>query len=407
MQPHDFSLRINRALGQTPARAFRSLDPGARIASRQPASLLRAAFWLGVLLAGLIAQTPSWANPHGLIHPASGRVSPLVESVVNSFQPLLRDSSIIVMATDGDESREMAKLAAFLKGRNVGDEAQLMASVRKQWRRDKTGFARPIWVTDAGTKGNACVLAVRENGSGTHTALLSKKIDGALLTGDRVSPLDSEAVRASVIAHEMYHCYDYLRGSMASFWEDASKTRLAYSMHRAESAADAFAALFVLQQYNAADTVRTLMEFRRIGMLNSDVEHNTSRTVEHVLTAYNNRLLPRMAAGRLVLMAEDIRNERVMDEATFVALKKSSIEVTSAYIGLLTELPDVNVKREKAQLLRERLALMDDGPQNVRLTAYVMNEISGSLHKIGARRAVSSKYFQPLMERYASRRIPM
>ena len=369
---------------------------------------LRVALASLLLLGGLVLASPSPAAQSGLISAESGKVSPLVESVVNSFQMLLRDSTIIVMATDGDERREMAKLGAFLKSRNVGDNAsEIVESVRRQWRRDQTGFAHPVWLSENGTKGNACVLAVRENAPGTHAPPLSKKIDEALLTGNRLSQIDSDVMRASIVAHEMYHCYEYLRGSMAAFWGEASQTRLTYAMHRSESAADAFAALYVLQHYDAVNTVRMLMEFRRIGMLNSDVEHNTARTVEHVLTAYNNRLLPRMAPGRLVLMAEDIRNEKVMDEHTFVALKKSSIEVTGAYFGLLTERPGLNIKRARDQLLQERMALMDDAPQNLRMTAYVMNEISGSLHKIGARRATASKYFQPLMERYTRRPIPM
>ncbi|MBT9567922.1 MAG: hypothetical protein IV085_06450 [Thiobacillus sp.] len=343
-----------------------------------------------------------------LISAESGRVAPLVESVVNDFQILLRESTIIVLSTDGDEQREMAKLGAFLKSRNVVEDApQIMASVRKQLRRDKTGFSHPIWLTDHSAKGNACVLAVRQNESGAPAALVSKKIGDALISGKRLKQTDGDVIQASIIAHEMYHCYEYLRAPMTAFWEDAMRSRLTYAMHRSESAADAFAALYVLQNYDAVDTVRMLMEFRRIGMLNSDVEHNTARTVEHVLTAHNNRLLPRMAPGRLVLMAEDIRNEKVMDENTFVALKKSSIEITGAYINLLPESGGLNLKHEKAQLLSEKLALMDDAPQNVRMTAYVMNEISGSLHKIGARTATSSKYFQPLMERYTRKPIPM
>lgn len=352
---------------------------------------------------------PQIANAQrGLISAESGRVSPLVESVVNGFQILMRDSTIIVLSTDGDEQREMAKLDAFLKSKNmVGDAPQIIDSVRKQFRRDKTGFSRPIWVSDHSAKGNACVLAVRQNESGSHSAVLSKKIDDALISGKRLNPTDSDVIQASIVAHEMYHCYEYMRVSMTAFWEEATQSRLTYAMHRSESAADAFAALYVLQNYDAANTVRMLMEFRRIGMLNSDVEHNTARTVEHVLTTYNNRLLPRMAPSRLVLMAEDIRNERVMDEPTFVALKKSSIEITGAYVNLLTERSGFNVKHEKAQLLNEKLALMDEAPQNSRVTAYVMNEISGSLHKIGARSATTSKYFQPLMERYTRRLIPM
>ena len=192
-----------------------------------------------------------------------------------------------------------------------------------------------------------------------------------------------------------------------SFWEEALLSRLSYAMHRSESAADAYAALYVLQTYDAVNTIRMLMELRRIGMLNSDVEHNTARTVEHVLASYNNRTLTRMVPARLVLLAEDIRNEKVMDESTFVSLKKSSIEITGAYINLLPERSGLNIKREKAQLLTEKMALMDGAPQNIRLTAYVMNEISGSLHKIGAGPAASSKYFQPLMDRYAQRSIPM
>ena len=191
-----------------------------------------------------------------------------------------------------------------------------------------------------------------------------------------------------------------------AFWEEALRTRLAYAVHRSESAADAYAALYVLQRFDAVDTIRMQMEFRRIGMLNSDVEHNTARTVEHILTAHNNNRLARMVPGRLALMAEDIRNERVMDEKTFVSLKKSSIEITGAYIGLLAERPGLNVKREEGQLLTEKMTLMDDAPQNFRLTAYVMNEISASLHKIGARAAVTSQYFKPLMDRYAMKLIP-
>lgn len=370
--------------------------------------VMKTVMTLWLLLCCLAMMQPAAAVQSSLIHEESGKVSPLVESVVSSFQTLLRDSTIIVISTDGDERREMAKLASFLKSRNITEEApQIVDSVRKQFRRDKTGFAYPIWLTNHSAKGNACVLAVHQNAQATYANLLSKKISEALISGNRLKQIDSEVIQASVIAHEMYHCYEFLRGSMTSFWEETLQTRQNYAMHRSESAADAFAALYVLQNYDAVNTVRMLMELRRIGMLNSDVEHNTSRTVEHVLTSYNNRTLTRMAPGRLVLMAEDIRDDRVMDENTFVSLKKSSIEITSAYMALLTERPGFNITRENALLLIEKMALMDDAPQNVRLTAYVMNEISGSLHKIGARPATASKYFKPLMDRYTRKSIPM
>ena len=369
---------------------------------------MKTAAFIWALFCSLATAQPTSAAQSSLIYAESGRVSPLVESVVNSFQPLLRDSTIIVIATDGDERRELAKLASFLKSRNIVENApQIIESVRKQFRRDKSGFAHPIWLTDHSAIGNACVLAVRQNEQASYANLLSKKIDEALISGNRLRQIDSEVIQASVIAHEMYHCYEYMRGSMTAFWEEALQTRLNYAMHRSESAADAYAALYVLQNYDAVNTIRMLMEFRRIGMLNSDVEHNTSRTVEHVLTSYNNRLLTRMAPGRLALLAEDIRNDKVMDERTFVSLKKSSLEITNAYISLLSERSGVNIKRERAQLLIEKMELMDDAPQNARLTAYVMNEISGSLYKIGARPAASSKYFQPLMDRYTRKPIPM
>ena len=362
---------------------------------------------IGLSLLGLVVAQPVSAAQNSLIYAESGKVSPLVVSVVNSFETLLRDSTIIVISTDGDERQEMAKVAAFLKSRKLTQDASnIIESIRQQFRRDKSGFAHPIWVTEHNTKGNACVLAIRQNDQDNYTTLLSKKIDGPLVSGNRINPLDSEVIQASVIAHEMYHCYEYLRGSMTAFWEDALQTRLSYAVHRSESAADAYAALYVLQNYDAVDTVRMQMEFRRIGMLNSDVEHNTARTVEHILTAHNNRWLARMVPGRLVLMAEDIRNDKVMDENTFVSLKKSSIEITGAYINLLAERPGLNVKREKNQLLNEKMALMDDAPQNIRLTTYVMNEISSSLHKIGARAVATSKYFRPLMDRYAMRMTP-
>lgn len=368
---------------------------------------MKSVAYLWALFCCLATVHPTAAAQSGLIYAESGKVSPLVESVVNSFQTLLRGSTIIVVSVDGDERQEMAKIASFLESKKiVKDAPQIIESIRKQFRRDKTGFTRPIWLSDNGAKGNACVLAVRQNDQASYVNLLSKKIDEALVSGNRLMPLDSEVIQASIVAHEMYHCYEYLRGSMVTFWEDALETRLAYAMHRSESAADAYAALYVLQNYDAVNTVRMQIEFRRIGMLNADVEHNTAQTVEHVLTSLNNRRLTRMATGRLILMAEDIRNDKVMDEQTFVSLKKSSIEITGAYISLLTERPGLNIKREKAQLLTEKMALMDNTPQNSRLTAYVMNEISASFHKIGARAAVSSKYFLPLMERYAMKMTP-
>ena len=379
-----------------------------RSSSHRAMVVMTTAIFIWALFYCLVTAQAASAAQSSLIYEESGKVSPLVESVVNGFQLLLPDSTVIVLSTDGDERRELAKLASFLKSRNIIDDApQIVESVRKQFRRDKSGFAHPIWLTDYSARGNACVLAVRQNGQASYESLLSKKIDEALIAGKRLEPMDGEVIQASVIAHEMYHCYEYLKGSMTAFWEEALQSRLAYAMHRSESAADAYAALYVLRTYGAVDTVRMLMELRRIGMLNSDVEHNTARTVEYVLTTYNNRLLTRMAPGRLVLMAEDIRNDNVMDEHTFVSLKKSSIEITGAYINLLSGRSGLNIKREKTQLLTEKMALMDDTPQNVRLTAYVMNEISGSLHKIGAGPAASSKYFQPLMDRYARRSIPM
>ncbi len=368
---------------------------------------MKSVAYLWALFGCLAIVQPASAAQNGLIYAETGKVSPLVESVVNSFQTLLRGSTIIVVSVDGDERQEMAKIASFLESKKiVKDAPEIIESVRKQFRRDKIGFARPIWLSDSNTKGNACVLAVRQNEQASYANLLSKKIDEALVSGNRLNPLDAEVIQASIVAHEMYHCYEYLRSSMVTFWEDALASRLAYSMHRSESAADAYAALYVLQNYDALSTVRMQIEFRRIGMLNADVEHNTAQTVEHVLTSFNNRRLTRMATGRLILMAEDIRNDKVMDEETFVSLKKSSIEITEAYISLLPERPGLNIKREKAQLLIEKMALMDNTPQNIRLTAYVMNEVSASFHKIGARAAVSSKYFQPLMERYAMKMMP-
>lgn len=368
---------------------------------------MKSVAYLWALFFCLAIVQPASAAQNGLIYAETGQVSPLVESVVNSFQTLLRGSTIIVVSVDGDERQEMAKIASFLESKKiVKDAPEIIESVRKQFRRDKTGFARPIWLSDSNAKGNACVLAVRQNEQASYANLLSKKIDEALVSGNRLNPLDAEVIQASIVAHEMYHCYEYLRSSMVTFWEDALASRLAYSMHRSESAADAYAALYVLQNYDALSTVRMQIEFRRIGMLNADVEHNTAQTVEHVITSVNNRRLTRMATGRLILMAEDIRNDKVMDEETFVSLKKSSIEITGAYISLLPERPGLNIKREKAMLLIEKMALMDNTPQNIRLTAYVMNEVSASFHKIGARAAVSSKYFQPLMERYAMKMMP-
>jgi hypothetical protein len=384
---------------------------------RTPASISRFSQgeWVGMktalsalaLLCCLVAGQPVEAAQGGLIYAESGKLSPLVESVVKNFQGLLDGSTIIVVNTDGDEQRELAKVESFLANKKgVAEAPQIVESIRKQFRRDKTGFSHPIWLTDDSAQGNACVLAVRRNGQASYTSLVSKKIDTPLIAGNQVRPLDGEAIQASVVAHEMYHCYEYLRGSMTTFWEQALRTRLAYAMHRSESAADAYAALYVLQNYDALTTLRTQMEFRRIGMLNSDVEHNTSLTVEQVLKSFNRDQLAMMTPEELIRLAADIRDDNVMDEQTFVSLKKSSIEITGAYLSLLSRLPGLDLKKEKTQLLIETMMLMDDAPRDSRLTARVLDKISASLYKVGAGEAVSSKYFQPLVEQYAMKTNP-
>lgn len=341
------------------------------------------------------------AEQGGLIDTGSGEVSPIVESVVNNFRMLLEGSTIIVVNTDGDEQRELAKVKSFLAGKKrFSDAPEILESVKKQFRTNKTGFSHPIWLSDDSAKGNACVLGVRQNKRLSYTSLVSAKIDQPLITGNGVRPIDGEVIHASIIAHEMYHCYEYLNGSMVDFWGNAIKMRMAYAMHRSESAADAYAALYVLRNYDAMTTLRTLMEFRRIGMLNSDVEHNTSLTVESILKSFNRERLAMMSSVELVRMAADIRDEKVMDEKTFVTLKKSAIEITSAYRSLLSEFHGLGLKQGQQQLLIETAMLMDDAPQNIQLTTRVLNEITASLYKIGAGGAVSSRYFQPLLERF-------
>jgi hypothetical protein len=368
---------------------------------------MKTAVYLWALFFCLATAQPASAAQRGLIYAETGRGSPLVESVVNSFQTLLQDSTIIVVYVDGDEQRELAKVASFLKSKKIIEDApQIVESIRKQFRRDTTGFSHPIWLTDDSAKGNACVLAVRQNGQASHANLLSRKIDETLISGNHLRPLDGQVVQASVVAHEMYHCYEYMRSSMMTFWGEALESRLAYAMHRSESAADAYAALYVLQHYDDSNTARMLMEFRRIGMLNSDVEHNTAQTVEHVLNSFGKPQLARTAPEKLVLMAEQIRNENVMDEKTFVTLKKSSIEITRTYFSLLAGLPGLGIKKATAQLLTETMMLMDDAPYNAQLTATVVDEITASFYRIGAEAAVSSKYFQPLVARYAMKGRP-
>lgn len=363
---------------------------------------MQTALYVLALFCCLVTSQRAAAEQGGLIYAESGKLTPLVKSVVNNFKPLLKGSTIIVVNTDGDEQRELAKVESLLAGKKgIADAPRIVESIRAQFRRDKTGFSHPIWLTDNRAQGNACVLAVRQNGQASYTSLVSRKIDEPLISGNRVRPLDGEVIRASVIAHEMYHCYEYLSSSMMDFWGKALETRMAYAMHRSESAADAYATLYVLQHYDALTTLRTLMEFRRIGMLNSDVEHNTSLTVEQVLKSFNRDRLAMMTPEELILMAADIRDDKVMAEKTFVSLKKSSIEITGAYLSLLSGLPGLDLKREKNQLLIETAMLMDDAPRDGRLTARVLDEISASLYKVGAGEAVSSKYFQPLVGRYA------
>ncbi len=154
---------------------------------------VRAAGWALLCCLAPAHAAPASVPQNALIYAESGPVSPLVESVVNSFQSLLRDSTIIVLSTDGDEQQELSKLASFLQSRKVVvDAPQIIESVRKQLRRDKSGFAHPIWLTEHSAQGNACVLAVRQNEPASYTTLVSKKIDEALISGKRLNRLTAK-----------------------------------------------------------------------------------------------------------------------------------------------------------------------------------------------------------------------
>lgn len=336
----------------------------------------------------------------------SGEVSRIVESVINEFKMLMKDSTIIVVNTDGDERQELAKIESFLASKKgVVDAPKIMESVKKQFRTDKIGFAHPIWLSDESANGNACVLGVRQNALASYTSLISAKIDKPLIKGNAVRPIDGKLIQAGIIAHEMYHCYEYMNGSMMDFWDKAIKMRTAaYAMHRSESVADAYATLYVLKNFDAMTSLRTLVEFRKIGMLNSDVEHNTSLTVERILSSFDREQFAKMSPAELIRMAADIRDDTVMDEKTFVAVKKTAIELTGAYRSLLSEFHGLGLKNGEQQLKIETAMLMDDAPQNIQLTRRVLNEITASLYEIGAGDAVSSRYFQPLLERYISTR---
>lgn len=338
------------------------------------------------------------------------KISPVVQSIVDNFKPLLPGSTIIVVNTGGDEQLALAQIESFLvRQKEIADAVEvpeipvILASIKQQFRTDKRGFSHAIWLSDDRATGNACVLGVRQNAPASYTTLVSKKIDEPLISGHTVRPLDAQAIQASVIAHEMYHCYEYLKGSKLDFWRQAFETRMAYAVHRSESAADAYAALYVLQNYDALNTLRTLMEFRRIGMLNSDVEHNSSLTVEAILKTFKRDQLAKIAPVKLIHLAGAMRDETIMDEEAFVALKKSSIELTGAYRSLLSEFQGLGLKNGKAQLEIESAQLMDDAPRDSQRTARVLYEITASFYKIGAGSAVSSRYYQPLLERYQSK----
>jgi hypothetical protein len=349
------------------------------------------------------ALTPDVAAAQeGPVATERAALAPGVESIVNNFKPLLKGSTIIVVNTDGDEQQELAKVESFLAGKKGGaDTLEIMASVKRQFRTDTIGFSHPIWLSDRSATGNACVLGVRQNTPASYTALVSEKIDKPLMKGTALWPIDSEVIQASIVAHEMYHCYEYMRGSMLDFWSNALQMQMAYAVHRSESVADAYATLYVLQHYDAMPTLRTMMEFRRIGMMNSDVEHNTSMTVEPILKHFKRHQLAMKSPAELIRMAAEMRDGTIMNEKAFVSLKKSAIEITGAYRGLLSEFQGLGLKKGKAQLQMESDMLLDDAPRDRQLTARVLSEITTSLYKIGAGSAVSSRYYQPLLQRYA------
>lgn len=273
-----------------------------------------------------------------------GEHSPQVMKIVKMAADQLPGNDFVLIDTDGpaDEAESLLRAYIVRRGIETAQGDNLVSRVMESRQQNRRGFASPEYIDLDRDTGNFCVVALphqaRPNG-----LPIADRIQQAFpaLAGSRIP---SDVLELHVSAHEIFHCIDGLRQSRLQALERDLDRGMTLSIHAAELGADIFASLMVRRELGEVSipALRRLADFRALGIMNNDAEHDTRAGI---VTAVEARVESDIVAQTLA-----IRNRTLADGEHFYEMLALALELNQRWLALLeTERPDL-VPSAKARL---------------------------------------------------------
>ncbi len=263
----------------------------------------------------------------------------------------------------------------------------------------KAGFAYPVYVSEHGKTGNACVVAESDHqrlkdGVGL---LASPRIVQHLLHG-RLPPLALDEVANQIVHHELFHCHDMLKLSLYEVGLRVLADGPAYFAYRGEAGADAYAALVYLRAGGDKRLLRQIRDFRTLNLLNGDAVHFTARTLDHIIWRYDQRSLRGLSTGQLLRLAEDIRDATAFSATEFASVEQAAQRFEQAFLA----------RTARPGPVADTVPVVGANPQlEAELFAQVRTALYGLGGEIGPNNAVfhglAQQFQLPAEERLATR----
>lgn len=311
-----------------------------------------------------------------------GTHSPQVMNIVKLAASQTPGNDFVLIDTDGPANEAESSLRSYIAHRGIEDaQAENMVSrmldSRKQNRR---GFASPEYLDIDKNTGNFCVIALPRK-AGQDGLPVADRISQAIpaLVAARIP---SEVLSLHVSAHEIFHCIDGLRESRMQALERDLERGITLSTHASELGADIFASLVVRREMgeSAALALGRLSDFRAIGIMNNDAEHDTRAGI---VAAINARIEPDVVAQTLV-----IRDRTLIDAERFYEVLAIALEVNQMWLAQLESArPDLvpsTQARLAAQLDFEGKRTVAAGRITEKDRRAVWTLISSALARLGA-----------------------
>lgn len=249
---------------------------------------------------------------------------------------------IFMMYTGEASVARLSGLKQFLDATNAPPAVaqDTVDAVLYKLRNFKAGFAYPIYMSETGRKGNACVVADGQHDEveDAATILASKTLRNHVLKGAApVMPVKD--VLENVLYHEMFHCFDLMKTSQLDVGMQILHHGSGYVAYMSEVGADAFSALRYLRAGGDKALLRHIRDYRTVNLLNGDAAHYTARTLDHIIWHYDAQALKNYTTTQLVELANRIREETLLSPEDFAAVEAAAHDFHRTLTATIGEAP--------------------------------------------------------------------